>query len=145
MCAEVTTIASTNWFAAPYGYAGIFVPTALLKWAATWLMRNHDASNLNSYAAFSLPFFVTPLSGCTFYDFEYWSTRSANNTVLFNYYPMTQPAAAFGSTAVGGTAGQRGSRGQRGGSCRGPQDPYQKRTAGRHPAGRGPTFVKMRS
>lgn len=107
MCSEVTTPSSTSWFASPYGYAAIYVPSSYVTWATTWLMRNHDATNLNSYASYSLPFFVTPLSGCTFYDFEFWSVRSDNNTALFNYYPMTSPAAAFGSAAVGGVAGER--------------------------------------
>ena len=42
MCAEVTVPTNTSWFAAPYGYAGLYVPKAYITWAASWLMRNAD-------------------------------------------------------------------------------------------------------
>jgi hypothetical protein len=107
MCTEVTASAPTNFFPWPFGYAAIYVPKAYLAWATAWLMRNHDYSALSSSASYSLPFFVTPLSGCTLYDFDIWSLRSANNTVPFNYYPLVSPAAAFATPRVGGNSSQR--------------------------------------
>jgi hypothetical protein len=107
MCTEVTASAPTNFFQWPYGYAAIYVPKTYLAWATAWLMRNHDYSALSTSASYSLPFFVTPLSGCALYDFDIWSLRSVNNTVPFNYYPLVSPAAAFATPRVGGNSSQR--------------------------------------
>ena len=87
MCTEVTSVGSTSWFPAPYGYAPINVPSSLFKMVLTWFMRNHDSTNLASSTSlplYSLPFFLVPNTGCAYYDFEHWSVRSDNNTINFN-------------------------------------------------------------
>jgi len=108
MCTEVTASANTNWFAWPYAYAPIYVTRAQFAFTMQWFMRNHDSTSLNSLSSFTLPFMVVPNSGCTFYDFEEWSIKSANFTVPLNYYPMLKPSLAFpGTAAVGGTSPDR--------------------------------------
>jgi hypothetical protein len=112
MCTEVNTDSTTNWFAAPYGYAPVIVPKAKFKLVLTWIMRNHDNFNMLSGAtaseSYGLPYMMVPNTGCTFLDFNQWSIRSPNFTVPMNLYPMQNPYAAFGSgTTVGTSVGDR--------------------------------------
>jgi len=105
MCTEVSTSSSKNWFPAPYGYANIFVPNDKLAAVSWYFMRNHDNANMNSITTFQLHFFIIPNTGCTYYDFEEWSAKSPNNTIAYNYYPMTTTGAAeiFSTTVTTNT------------------------------------------
>ena len=101
MCAYSTTVASSDWFQAPYVAVGVFVPEAHTAKVINFFQRYRTADQIGT----TLGWRVVPISNCPYYSFTKWSAWSVNTTTMVNPYPLLNPTDAFtvSDTATGGT------------------------------------------